>query len=49
VPADGSGNAGFANPQTFAQGLSYTLTVPEPATLGILLFGILFMPWRRAR
>jgi hypothetical protein len=40
VPGDGAGNAGFNNPQTFAQALSYTL-VPEPATIGLLLVGML--------
>jgi hypothetical protein len=40
VPADGAGNAGFSNPQTFTQGLSYTL-VPEPATIALLVLGII--------
>lgn len=40
VPVDGSGNAGFSNPQTFTQGLSYTLvSVPEPASIGLLVLG----------
>jgi hypothetical protein len=40
VPADGAGNAGFANPQTFPQALSYTF-VPEPSTFGLVLLGSL--------
>lgn len=35
APADGSGNAGFSNPQTFQSGLAYTL-VPEPSAFGLL-------------
>jgi hypothetical protein len=35
VPGDGSGNAGFNNPQTFTQDLVYTL-VPEPSSLTLL-------------
>ncbi len=39
VPGDGPGNAGFNNPQTFLQSLSYTLVpVPEPSSLA--LFGM---------
>lgn len=37
VPADGGGNAGFNNPQTLTQTQSYTLAVPEPATLGVVV------------
>jgi hypothetical protein len=41
VPGDGSGNAGFANPQTFTGSGSYQLvSSPEPSTLALLgLFG----------
>ena len=39
VPGDGSGNAGFNNPQNFTQSLAYTLVaVPEPSSLA--LFGM---------
>jgi hypothetical protein len=49
VPADGSGNAGFANPQTFSEANSYTLAVPEPASLGLLsLIGLAATLRRRA-
>lgn len=43
VPGDGAGNAGFANPQTFTQALSYRLAVPEPASISLLLLGVLGM------
>src|SRR5262249_48490995 len=46
VPADGAGNAGFANPQTFTSGISYTL-VPEPTSLALLLIGSLGLIARR--
>lgn len=46
VPADGGGNAGFSNPQTFTQSISYTL-VPEPASLSLILIGSLALLRRR--
>jgi len=51
VPGDGAGNAGFSNPQTFPQGLSYTLvSVPEPASMGLLaLGGVTMLAKRRNR
>jgi hypothetical protein len=41
VPGDASGNAGFANPQTFTGSLNYQLvSTPEPSTLALLgVFG----------
>jgi hypothetical protein len=39
VPVDGSGNAGFNNPQSFTQSLSYTI-VPEPSSLALIGLGI---------
>jgi hypothetical protein len=37
APGDASGNAGFANPQTFTGSLSYQLvSTPEPSTLALL-------------
>jgi hypothetical protein len=37
VPGDGSGNAGFSNPQTFTGSLNYQLvSTPEPSTLALL-------------
>jgi hypothetical protein len=41
VPGDGSGNAGFANPQSFPGSLNYQLVgAPEPSTLALLgVFG----------
>jgi hypothetical protein len=47
VPADGAGNAGFANPQTFTQGISYTLVVPEPTSLALCLVGLAALTIRR--
>src|SRR5438552_2863870 len=50
TPGDGAGNAGFNNPQTFTQGLTYTLvTVPEPASLALLVLGGLASVCRRRR
>ena len=46
VPADGGGNAGFANPQTFTQGISYTL-VPEPNSIALCLLGAIGFALRR--
>jgi hypothetical protein len=40
VPGDGSGNAGFNNPQTFTQDLPYTL-IPEPSSISLLVVGLL--------
>jgi hypothetical protein len=48
VPADGAGNAGFSNPQTFTQSLSYTL-VPEPTSFGLFLLGSIGFALRRRR
>lgn len=48
VPADGAGNAGFANPQTFTGSLSHTL-VPEPATAGVLAISGMMLAARRRR
>ncbi len=49
VPGDGAGNAGFSNPQSFSEGISYTL-VPEPATIGLLLISSMgLLARRRAR
>jgi PEP-CTERM motif len=41
TPGDGSGNAGFSNPQVFLGSLSYTLvSTPEPSTLALVgIFG----------
>ena len=47
VPGDGAGNAGFSNPQTFTQALSYTLSVPEPTTISLLLLGSIGLISRR--
>jgi hypothetical protein len=50
APGDGSGNAGFANPQSFQEGLSYTLTtVPEPTTASLLCVGGFMLCARRRR
>lgn len=40
-PVDGAGNAGFAGPQSFTQAQSYTLSVPEPASIGLIAVGAL--------
>ena len=39
TPGDGSGNAGFSNPQTFDSALSFTL-VPEPSVFALLGVGV---------
>jgi hypothetical protein len=46
VPGDGAGNAGFNNPQTFPEGISYTL-VPEPNSVVLCLLGIVGFALRR--
>ena len=46
VPSDGAGNAGFGNPQTFTQGISYTL-VPEPTSITMCLLGTIGFALRR--
>ena len=50
VPADGSGNAGFSNPQVFSADNAYTLSVaPEPASIGLIgLAGLAALRRRRA-
>jgi hypothetical protein len=40
TPGDGSGNAGFGNPQTFTSDNTYTLVAPVPEPSTAVLFGI---------